>query len=74
MGWIGNIFHDDQTPLDFSTCWNQVTPENAVKWASCELARDDWEYWSWLNAAYDYADSRGYLFKEHCLVWGHSSG
>ena len=74
LGWIGNLFHDDQTPLDFSTYWNQVTPENGGKWASCEQSRDDWGYWSWLDAAYDYATGQGYPFKEHCMVWGHSSG
>ena len=72
--WIGNIWHEGSEPLDFSTYWRQVTPENSGKWASCEQTRDTWHYWSWLDNAYDYAQSKGYPFKEHCLIWGHSSG
>ena len=68
--FIGNIHYGGQEPLDFSLYWNQVTPENAGKWASCEQNRDDWSYWGWLDAAYDYANSRNFTFKEHCLVWG----
>ncbi len=70
LGWVGNIFKTASTPLDFSVYWNQVTPENSGKWASCEPSRDSWNNWSWLDSAYDYAQNNGYPFKEHCLVWG----
>jgi endo-1,4-beta-xylanase len=72
--WIGNIWRGETEPLDFSIYWRQVTPENSGKWASCEQSRDTWYYWSWLDNAYDYARNKGYPFKEHCLIWGHSSG
>jgi endo-1,4-beta-xylanase len=72
--FLGNIYYKGQTPANFDRYWNQVTPENAGKWASCEQARDDMNYWLWLDRAYEYAKTNGFVFKEHCLVWGHSSG
>ncbi len=72
--FLGNIYQEGQEPMDFSKYWNQVTSENSGKWASCEQSRDSWNTWYWLDSAYDYANSKGYPFKEHCLVWGHSSG
>jgi len=72
--FLGNIHYQGRTPLDFAQYWNQVTPENGGKWASCEQNRDDMSYWGWLDAAYEYAKGNGFPFKEHTLIWGHSSG
>ncbi len=72
--FLGSIHYKGKTPLNFGTYWNQVTPENEGKWSSCEQAKDDFNYWLWLDRAYEYARTNGFKFKEHCLVWGHSSG
>ncbi len=56
-------------PSNFATYWNQVTPENAGKWGSVEATRNQMN-WSQLDAAYNYAQQRGYKFKNHTLVWG----
>jgi endo-1,4-beta-xylanase len=67
--WVGNIWYGGSEPLKFSTYWNQLTPENAGKWASVEGTRDQMN-WSQLDAMYNYCKSKGYPFKEHCFVWG----
>ncbi|MBN1311573.1 MAG: endo-1,4-beta-xylanase [Anaerolineae bacterium] len=72
--FLGNIWRTGTEPLNFSLYWNQVSPENSGKWTSCEPTRDVMETWLWLDRAYDYAKSHGMPFKEHTLVWGHSSG
>lgn len=72
--FLGNIHTKGQTPLNFDMYWNQVTPGNAGKWASCEQARDDMNYWLWFDRAYSHAKQNGFAFKEHTLVWGHYSG
>ena len=72
--FLGNIHTKGQTPLNFDKYWNQLTPGNAGKWASCEQQRDKLEYWLWLDRAYSHAKQNGFAFKLHTLVWGHSSG
>jgi endo-1,4-beta-xylanase len=67
--WVGNIWYGGSEPLKFSTYWNQLTPENAGKWASVEGSRDVMN-WSQVDAMYNYCKSKGYPFKEHCFVWG----
>lgn len=32
--WVGNIWYNGSEPLKFTQYWNQLTPENAGKWAS----------------------------------------
>jgi GH35 family endo-1,4-beta-xylanase len=56
-------------PANFSTYWNQVTPENSTKWGSVEGTRNQMN-WSQAQTAYNYAISRGYKFKGHTLIWG----
>jgi len=56
-------------PSNFSTYWNQVTPENGSKWGSVEATRNVMN-WSQAHVAYDYAVARGFKFKFHTLVWG----
>jgi endo-1,4-beta-xylanase len=72
--FLGNIHYQGQTSLNYDYYWNQVTPGNAGKWASCEQNRGDFNYWSWLDRAYTHAKQNGYPFKEHTLIWGGSSG
>src|ERR1700737_532824 len=56
-------------PSNFSTYWNQVTPENAGKWGSVEGTRGVFN-WGPLDTVYNFAQQRGYKFKAHNLVWG----
>ncbi len=72
--FLGNIHYQGQTSLNYDYYWNQVTPGNAGKWASCEQNRGDFNYWLWLDRAYSHAKQNGYPFKEHTLIWGGSSG
>ncbi len=53
----------------FSTFFNQVTPENAGKWGSVEGTRDVMN-WTELDAEYQYAKANKLPFKFHNLVWG----
>lgn len=71
--FVGNITtHNgvDTNGLIFSDYWDQITPENAGKWGSVQgnisAARD----WRTLTAIYDYAQSKGIIFKQHVFVWG----
>jgi endo-1,4-beta-xylanase len=66
--FVGNIV-PGSVRSDFSTYWNQITPENSGKWGSVEATRNIMN-WSQLDTAYNYAKSHGYKFKQHCLVWG----
>ncbi|GAB5519816.1 MAG: hypothetical protein RhofKO_20670 [Rhodothermales bacterium] len=66
--FLGNIYSGDQLQ-DFTTYWNQVTPENAGKWGSVERSRDVMD-WSALDAAYALAKDNGLPFRFHVLVWG----
>ncbi|MCR6652035.1 MAG: endo-1,4-beta-xylanase [Cellvibrionaceae bacterium] len=52
-----------------ATYFNQVTPEDAGKWGSVEAARDVMD-WTALDQAYDFAQSNGFPFKLHTLIWG----
>ncbi|HEV7606848.1 MAG TPA: endo-1,4-beta-xylanase [Steroidobacteraceae bacterium] len=66
--FVGNVI-GGSVPGSFNTYWNQVTPENATKWGSVEGTRNSMN-WSQADAAYNYAQSHGYKFKFHTLVWG----
>ncbi len=66
--FLGNVIAGS-TPSDFSTYWNQVTPENAGKWGSVEATRDIMN-WAALDNAYNFAKTNGLPFKQHTLVWG----
>ena len=67
--FLGNILSSSQADPNFATYWNQVTPENSGKWASVEPTRGLME-WSALDAIYHYAQSHGFVFKEHNFIWG----
>jgi GH35 family endo-1,4-beta-xylanase len=65
--------HSGNTPAaNWSTYFNQVTPENAGKWGNVEAARNIYN-WTGLDAAYNFAKSKGLPFKMHTLVWGQQS-
>lgn len=67
--FVGNITTNGAVRSDFADYWDQITPENEGKWGSVERSRDVMD-WRGLDAAYNYAKSRGLKFKQHTLVWG----
>lgn len=66
--YLGNII-STYTPSDFTSYWNQITPENAGKWGSVEATRDVMN-WSALDNAYNTAKTHNIPFKQHTFVWG----
>ena len=66
--YLGSIT-GNSVPANFTTYWNQVTPENATKWGSVEGTRNSMN-WAAADAAYNWAQQNGYPFKFHTLVWG----
>jgi endo-1,4-beta-xylanase len=66
--FVGNVT-GGSVPANFSTYWNQVTPENSTKWGSVEGTRNTMN-WSQADAAYNFAQTNGYKFKFHTFVWG----
>jgi endo-1,4-beta-xylanase len=66
--FVGNVT-GNSVPANFNTYWNQVTPENGTKWGSVEGTRNTMN-WSAADAGYNYAQTRGYKFKFHTLIWG----
>ncbi len=54
---------------DFTTYWNQVTPENAGKWGSVEGSQGNYS-WTALDNIYDFAISNSFPYKHHNLIWG----
>ena len=66
--FLGNVT-GGSVPANFSTYWNQITPENATKWGSVEGTQNVMN-WSQADVGYQYAQSHGYKFKFHNLVWG----
>jgi endo-1,4-beta-xylanase len=66
--FLGNITANS-VPSNFTTYWNQVTPENATKWGSVEGTRNQMN-WGAADAAYNWAQQNGYPFKFHTFIWG----
>jgi endo-1,4-beta-xylanase len=66
--FVGNV-SGNSVPSNFNTYWNQITPENGTKWGSVEGTRNSMN-WGAADAAYSYAQTNGYKFKFHTLVWG----
>lgn len=66
--FLGNIIANTP-PSNFSTYWNQVTPENSTKWGSVEGTRNVMN-WTAADTAYNYAKNNGFSFRFHTLVWG----
>lgn len=73
--FLGNITTGWASDMDVSgvdayyKLWNQVTPENATKWASVEGTRGSFSWWG-ADKAYNYAKNHNFPFKFHTLVWG----
>lgn len=67
--FVGNITTRRQVRSDFTTYWNQITPENEGKWGSVQPSEGTFN-WSALDAIYKFAHSANVVFKEHCFVWG----
>lgn len=67
--WVGNIWADANVPSKFADYWNQITPENSTKWASCEPQQGVYNF-STAKTMYNYCKSNGIPFKFHTLIWG----
>jgi endo-1,4-beta-xylanase len=67
--FLGNVIGNSGIQANFSSYWNQVTPENSGKWISVEIGRDIYQ-WGGLDAAYQYALANNYAFRHHTLIWG----
>jgi len=63
------ITTENDIPSDFTTYWNQVTPENAGKWGQLEPSQGDWN-WGPLENTYNFAQNNGLPFRQHTFVWG----
>lgn len=71
--FVGNITTGnaaDTEGLVYSDYWDQITPENAGKWGSVQGSAGSNPNWNTLDALYDYANSKGIVFKQHAFVWG----
>ncbi len=66
--FLGNIIAGS-VPSNYSTYWNQATPENASKWGSVEGSRGN-RNWGNVDLIYNYCKTNGFPFKFHTLVWG----
>lgn len=66
--FLGGV-HSPTQVVNFTAYWNQVTPENSGKWASVEATRDVMN-WAPLDAAYALAQTNGFPFRLHTLIWG----
>lgn len=66
--FLGNVWSRPQLE-GFTDHWDQVTPENAGKWAPLEPVRDQLN-WGPLDEAYALAKDNGFPFRFHTLVWG----
>lgn len=67
--FLGNITTAYSIRSDFSTYWNQLTPENETKWGSIEGTRDVYN-WTTVDKQYKYCKDNKIPFKFHCLIWG----
>jgi endo-1,4-beta-xylanase len=71
--FVGNITTRNSIDTDgfeYSTYWDQITPENAGKWGNVQSNASSAYNWETLDAIYDYAQQNGIIFKEHAFVWG----
>ena len=67
--WLGSV-NEFTRPL-FTQYFNQVTPENAGKWGSAAgTTRTAAMRWANLDQAYNFAQTNGFPFNFHMLVWG----
>ena len=72
--FLGNITTSWNNDMDtngrkYHEFWNQVTPENASKWASVQGNRNNFN-WGGADKAFNYAKQWGFTHKFHALIWG----
>lgn len=67
--WVGNIWYDGNAPSKFADYWNQLTPENASKWGSCENQQGSYNFGQ-AKAMYNYCQTNKIPFKFHTMIWG----
>lgn len=71
--FLGNITTRGQINYDnveFTSLWNQITPENESKWESIEGEARGQFNWTSCDNIYNYCKSNGIAFKFHTLIWG----
>lgn len=66
--FLGCIFSPTSEPK-LEKYWNQVVPENSGKWGSVERRRDRMN-WGNIDNAYNLAQTQGFPFRYHVLIWG----
>ena len=66
--FLGCIFSPTSEP-NLEKYWNQVVPENSGKWNSVERVRGQMN-WANLDNAYNLAQTQGFPFRYHVLIWG----
>jgi len=68
--YLGNII-TNSVPSDFTTYWNQASPENSGKWSSVQSSVKSSSYnWSGFDVVYNWGKTTGNPVKFHVLVWG----
>lgn len=67
--FAGNITTNGAVRSDFTTYWNQITPENEGKWGSVQPTEGTWN-WGPLDAIYKFSTDNAIPFKQHNFVWG----
>lgn len=66
--FLGCNFTNSSQP-NLEKYWNQVVPGNYGKWGSVESKRDVMN-WTNLDNAYNLAQTQGFPFRYHVLIWG----
>lgn len=56
--------------IEFSTLWNQITPENESKWGSVQGSNQTTFNWGGVDNCVNYAKNHKFPFKFHCFIWG----
>lgn len=67
--FLGSAHSPGEASLQFDRYFNKVTPENGGKWASIEPTRNTYN-WAAADEAYNLAETNGWPFHWHVLVWG----
>ena len=67
--FLGCIHRLNSTNPNLEKYWNQVVPENSGKWNQVERVRGQMN-WTNLDNAYNLAQTQGFPFRFHVLIWG----
>jgi endo-1,4-beta-xylanase len=68
--FLGSTILTPPPAANWTTFWNQVTPENASKWGSVQGTNQTTFNWAQVDQIYNFAQQHGFKFKFHNLVWG----